>query len=99
MNGTALRDWYDIAFVLLNNDVGGPIDAAERILDQFTEEDIVMVRSALNELRYNFEDSGALGPRAYVQQMQLNYPDLSSEVLATNAILAVQEFCQKLLHR
>lgn len=93
------KDWYDIAFVLLNNDAGGPIDAAERILDQFTEDDITMVRSALNELRYNFEDSGALGSQAYVQQMRLNYPDLSSEVLATSAILAVQEFCQKLLHR
>lgn len=91
------KDWYDIAFVLLNNDVGGPIDAAERILDQFTESDIAMVHSALNELRCNFEDSKAQGAQAYVQQMLLNYPDLRPEVLATSAILAVQEFRQRLL--
>lgn len=91
------KDWYDIAFVLLNNDVGGPIDAAERILDQFTDDDIIMVRSALDDLQCNFEDPRAQGPRAYVQQMQLNHPDMSSEVLITSAILAVQEFCQRLL--
>lgn len=32
------KDWYDIAFVLLHNDAGGPGDAARAVLDRFGDD-------------------------------------------------------------
>lgn len=32
------KDWYDIAFVLLHNDAGGPDDAAQAVLDRFGDD-------------------------------------------------------------
>lgn len=90
------KDWYDIAFVLLHNDAGGPTDAARLIQRQFTDRDLVMIRSALDDLQCNFAGLEAQGTQAYVQQMQFNYFGLDPKTLAADAILAVREFCQVL---
>lgn len=41
-----LKDWYDIAFVLLHDDAGGPEAAAQAVLDRFGRE-LARVRTAL----------------------------------------------------
>ena len=46
------QDWYDVAFVLLHNDAGGPSAAAELVQDRFTDG---AVATALNDLWANFE--------------------------------------------
>ncbi len=39
------KDWYDIAYVLLHNDIGGPAAATEAVLDKF-EQDLRAVMTA-----------------------------------------------------
>ena len=85
------KDWYDIAFVLLHNDVGGPAAAAELVRDRFMTE-IGAIRMALRDLRANFETPDAQGPQTYVRQMRIDHPDLDPSTLAADALLAVQEF-------
>ncbi len=52
------KDWYDIAFVILHNDAGGPEAAAESVLDRFCG-DLARVRTALDDLAANFADTDA----------------------------------------
>ena len=85
------KDWYDIAFVLLHNDAGGPRNAAELVREHFANE-ISEVRSAINDLHENFTTPSAQGTDAYVQEMRVSYPELDPKTLAADAVLAVEEF-------
>ena len=89
------KDWYDIAFVLLHNDAGGPVAAARLVKERFGSE-LVAVRTALDDLLANFAAPDAQGPRAYVEQMRIDHPDLEPTTLAADAILAVEQFCGEL---
>ena len=91
------KDWYDIAFVLLHNDAGGTGAATSSVRDRFSGE-IEALQTALKDLQANFRDSDAQGSRAYVTQMQIDHPELDPEMLATDAVIAVEEFCQGVLH-
>ena len=91
------KDWYDIAFVLLHNDAGGTGAAVALVRERFIGE-IVALRTALNDLEANFQDPAAQGSRAYVTQMHLDHPELDPGMLAADAVIAVGEFCQGVLH-
>jgi hypothetical protein len=90
------KDWYDIAFVLLHNDAGGPLDAADTVRDRFAGDLIGPVRSGLDDLRANFTTPNDQGPVAYAQQMHLDHPELDRGTLAADAVLAVQDFYRRL---
>jgi len=90
------KDWYDIAFVLLNNDAGGPDQAADAAHKTFGSE-LATVNTALSDLRANFGIPGDQGTRAYVQQTMLDYPDLDETTIAADAIVAVDRFVSRLL--
>jgi len=47
------KDWYDIAFVLLHNDAGGPAEAAGAVLSRFSDE-LGMTRTSLEDMVANF---------------------------------------------
>jgi len=85
------KDWYDIAFVLLHNDAGGPAAAAEAVKAGFST-DLAGVRTALEDLAANFTNAGAQGPQAYVSQMLVDHPELDRAELAADAVVAVDEF-------
>jgi hypothetical protein len=85
------KDWYDLAFVLLHNDAGGPAAAARAVKERFGRE-MVVVQTALDDLGANFASPGAQGPRAYVAQMSLDHPELDTATLAADAVLAIEEF-------
>jgi hypothetical protein len=90
------KDWYDIAFVLLNNDRGGPTAAAVRVIDVFgpvTGE----IRTQLLDLQSNFADSSAQGTAAYVDQITLDHPELDPDTAAADAQLAIAAFTEQLL--
>ena len=91
------KDWYDIAFVLLHNDAGGVDAAAAAIRDRFGPE-LPSARTNLDDLLANFTDPSNQGPRAYVEQMLVDHPDLDGSALAADAVLAVERF-HKLLTR
>jgi len=55
------KDWYDIAYVLLHNDDGGPGAAAQRVRDRFEVALIGPTETALAELAANFTNVEAQG--------------------------------------
>ena len=91
----APKDWYDIAFVLLHNDAGGPAAAATLVRERFAD-DLRSVQTALDDLRANFDGPAAQGSRAYVRQMLIDHPELDPPSLAADAVLAVRQFHRSL---
>jgi hypothetical protein len=89
------KDWYDIAFVLLHNDAGG-VDAAVAAIRHRFGPELPSVRMSLDDLLANFADPSAQGPRAYVEQMLLEHPDMDSSTLAADAVLSVERMHQLL---
>lgn len=90
------KDWYDVAFVLLHNDAGGPEAAAYAVLDRFGEE-LARVRTALDDLAANFAAPDAQGPRAYAQQMAIDHPEVDRATALADAVTAVEAFCGRLI--
>lgn len=91
------KDWYDIAFVLLHNDIGGPDAAADLVLEQFGDELTGSIRTAAEDLRANFATPTAQGPIAYADQIVLDHPELQLGTVAADAVVAVQRFCELVL--
>lgn len=92
------KDWYDIAFVLLHNDRGGPDAALNAVLSAFPEAS-GMLRTALDDLRANFDSPTAQGPAAYADQMLLDHDGLNRATLLADAMLAVEAFHSPLARR
>lgn len=90
------KDWYDIAFVLLHNDQGGPEAAARLVIERFGG-DLGTLRTALYDLQANFADPRAQGTKAYADQMLVDHPDLGAAMLRADAVVAVGAFCAALL--
>ncbi len=86
------KDWYDIAFVLLHNDRGGPQQAADAVREMFDADLVGAVRTSLDDLLANFRGRRDQGPTAYAEQMHLDHPDLDFATLAADAVLAVEAF-------
>lgn len=91
------KDWYDIAFVLLHNDRGGPEPAADAVRASFGPELVGAMRTTLDDLAANFTSPGDQGPTAYSEQMYLDHPELDPATLSADAVLAVGAFRARLL--
>jgi Nucleotidyl transferase AbiEii toxin, Type IV TA system len=92
------KDWYDIAYVLLHNDAGGPEAAAAVVLNKF-EPGLHGVRTALDDLRDNFGDIEAQGTQAYADEMARNHEHLDRRDLLSEGLSAVQDFHRLLTER
>jgi len=90
------KDWYDIAYVLLHNDEGGPVAAAHRIRECFGDALVGSTVTALGELSANFADAAAQGSAAFVETMVAIHSDLDGDVLANDAVAAVAAFIGEL---
>mgnify|MGYP001587136078 CR=1 FL=1 len=90
------KDWYAIAFVLINNDYGGVGAAVDRVLSIFPDALSGSGKTWLRELRANFADTDSQGVDAYVTQMVLDHPELDPIMLSGDARLAVSQFCKGL---
>jgi hypothetical protein len=86
------KDWYDIAYVLLHNDAGGPAASASLVRERFGDSLVGSTETALSELAANFTDADSQGSKAYASTMFGMYPDLDEDVLANNAVAAVATF-------
>jgi hypothetical protein len=85
------KDWYDIAFVLLHNNAGGPREAAYAVRKAFPD-DLAAVRTSLDDLAANFQLPAHQGPSAYAAQMRVDYPEQVEATLRADAVAAVREF-------
>lgn len=90
------KDWYDIAFVLLHNDQGGPSAAAQAVRDRFGGDLGSEIRLALTDLQGNFANPSAQGSAAYASQFLLDHPDADAAMTRVDAVVAVEAFCQGL---
>jgi hypothetical protein len=91
------KDWYDIAFVLLHNDAGGPEAAAAVVMERFGGEISGSIRTAIEDLNANFATPAAQGPLAYAGQILLDHPELDRATAAADAVVAVTAFCERVL--
>ena len=89
------KDWYDIAYVLLNNDHGGPAAAAEEVRSRFSA-DLDPIEPMLQDLGANFADPHAQGPMAYSSQLALDHPDVPADTACADAVIAMETFLKKL---
>ena len=90
------KDWYDVAFVLLNNDEGDHLQAAARVLEVFGPP-TPSARTWLIDLQANFADANCPGSDAYARGVMADHPEQDPLVLSTDAHLVVTEFCHALL--
>ena len=86
------KDWYDIAFVLLHGNDGGPRDAAERTRTIFAMDLVGETRTSLDELLSNFTYESDQGPSAYASQFLIDHPEEDGNQLRADAVLAVKEY-------
>jgi hypothetical protein len=86
------KDWYDIAFVLLHNDLGGPEQAATVTRERFKDQLSGSIRTALDDLMANFEHPETQGPAAYARQRLADDPGAADDQLRADAVLAVRAF-------
>lgn len=85
------KDWYDIAFVLLHNDLGGPEAAARSVLERFVG-DLAAMQVAFDDLKANFADPLSQGPEAYADQLAIDHPGIQPQTARADAVLAVEAF-------
>ena len=83
------NDWYDIAYVLLRNDDGGPGPAGRRVREQFQDDLAGAMVTAPSELSANFAHEAAQGSVAFASTMVGIHPELDPDVLANGAVAAV----------
>lgn len=88
----AVKDWYDIAFVLIHNDVGGPRKAGELVSKRFGTDLVGQTRTAIDELASNFTDQRAFGTRAYADTMLSMNTEEDWDIRANDAVAAISEF-------
>lgn len=86
------KDWYDVAYVLLHNDDGGPVAAGQRVRGRFEAALVGPTETALGELAANFASVEAQGSVAYAATMLGLHPELDYDLLANDAVAAVGDF-------
>ena len=94
----ANKDWYDIAFVLLHNDLGGHTQATQAIINRFGAQLRGDIASAIADLKANFANPADQGPTAYAEQMHIDHPNSDPTHLAADAVIAVTAMCTQLQH-
>lgn len=92
----APKDFYDIAYVLLHNDLGGHEAATEQVIKKLSHR-LASLRTAIVELAAAFEQPTYEGPRAYADQVILNTSGMEEAAAAADAVTVVSYFCERLL--
>ena len=87
----ATKDYYDLAYVLLDNRAGGPEDAAQALRDGPLSKDLVTLKSTFLEVRERYRTSD-IGPRSYAEQAIQVDPQTPETELRADAVDAVQRF-------
>lgn len=92
------KDLYDIAFVVLHNDLGGSHGAAQRVIERFSG-NLGSHVTPLRELAAAFTDPQAAGPQAYVEQLLIDHPEANARESAADAAIATTRFCEAVLNQ
>jgi len=88
----AAKDYYDLAYVLIHNQAGGPREAAELLREGKFGHQLADLNSIFEEIDARFSSSAAYAAVSYASQMRIVDPGLEESVLRTDATVAVGEF-------
>ena len=91
------KDFYDLAYVLLYNRIGGPDEAGKYILARPLAKHVSALRRTLLELRERFRDVDSIGARSFVDLHEIAAPGGDRARLAQDAVTAVDTFVSMLL--
>jgi len=92
----AQKDYYDFAYVLIYNGLGGPAQAAGALKEGKLMNRIEPMRTVWRELSDRFGAPERVGPKAYAAQALLVDPMEDDLRLRQDAIAAVSEFIEAL---
>lgn len=90
------KDYYDLAYVLLYNSAGGPIQAANVVKASPLADALSGLGSTFVEIRERFRNDRAHGARAYAREALRVTPEDDERILAADAAAAVNEFLDAL---
>jgi hypothetical protein len=87
------KDFYDLAYVLLHNQAGGPREAAAVVLESELREVVGgELHSTLIEVHERFRSPTQAGPTAFAEQSLLVDPAADEAELKADAVAAAKEF-------
>jgi hypothetical protein len=89
------KDMYDLAYVLIHNDAGGPGPAADRVLGAFGD-DLPFLKAMFHEVGASFNAPSDSGSAAYARLAADADPDADPDQLAADAYAAVTEFLNRI---
>ena len=90
------KDYYDLAYVLLHNSAGGPVEAADIVKAGPLADAVPGLSSTFVEIRERFRSDRAHGARAYAREALKVTPEDDERILAADAAAAVNEFLEAL---
>lgn len=90
------KDYYDLAYVLIHNQLGGPREAAGLLREGKFKDQLPELNSLFEEIDARFSSSSTYAAESYASQMRIVDPELEESVLRTNATIAVGEFLESL---
>ena len=89
------KDMYDLAYVLIHNDSGGSMPAADRVLAVFGK-DMPYLMSMFREVAASFSSPADAGPVSYARLALDTVPDADPDQLAADAYAAVIAFVTRM---
>jgi hypothetical protein len=88
----AVKDYYDLAYVLLHNRAGGPEQAARRLLAGKLAGELPALRTTFVEIAERYAKATDIGPSGYAEQALEAEPEGDEHLLRGGAVDAVQRF-------
>ena len=88
----AVKDYYDLAYVLQHNRAGGPEQAARRLHDGDLQDALAPLRSTFLEVHERYRKPSDAGPHAYAEQAVQVDPTADEAELRADAVDVVQRF-------
>jgi hypothetical protein len=95
----AVKDFYDLAYVLLHNRAGGPAMAAAAVYEGGFASSIPGLEATLAEVGERYRSPASVGPEGYAAQSLIVDPGLDERTLRLDAVSAVGEFLEALSAR
>lgn len=86
----AIKDYYDLVYVLLHNRAGGPEEAAQELLNGPLAAELPALRSTFLEVQARYTKTIDAGPSGYVAQALQVEPEANESELRADAVDAVQ---------
>jgi hypothetical protein len=95
----AVKDYYDLAYVLLHNRDDGPKGAADLLLAGPLRDAVPALQSTFVEVGERYRQTKDIGPSSYASEMLRMEPDAEEARLRASASVGVTQFIDRLLER